>query len=105
MGNVHPFAHVRSFDPDTLELMGVALDCAWYKLLVCGSALTAAWRAEHTREALASQIAASARLGERDIERLCAVALAHVEGLVVEPREAPTGPLRDSSMLRGNGSG
>jgi hypothetical protein len=105
MGTIHPFDRVRSFDPDTLQIMGVALDCAWYKLLVSGSALTAAWRAEHTREALASQIVASARLGERDIERLCAVAVAHVEGLVVEQREASTGPLRDSSMLRGNGSG
>jgi hypothetical protein len=105
VGNVHPFAHVRSFDPDTLQIMGVALDCAWYKLLVSGSVLTASWRAEHAREALASQIEASARLGERDIERLCAVALAHVEGLVVGPREASTGPLGDSGMLRGNGSG
>jgi hypothetical protein len=65
VGNVHPFARVRSFDPGTLQIMGVALDSAWYKLLVSGSALTAAWRAEHTREALASQIVASAQLGAR----------------------------------------
>ena len=71
MGTVHPFAHVRSFDPDTLQIMGVALDCAWYKLLASGSALSASWRAEHTREALASQIVASAQLGERDLDRLC----------------------------------
>jgi len=28
VGNVHPFAHVRSFSPDTLQIMGVALDCS-----------------------------------------------------------------------------
>jgi hypothetical protein len=76
--------------------MGVALDCAWYKLLVSGNALTASWRAEHTQEALASQIVASAQLGERDIDRLCDLALAHVRNLVVEPEKASIGPLRDS---------
>jgi hypothetical protein len=98
VGNVHPFARVRSFDPDTLQIMGVALDSAWYKLLVSGSALTASWRAEHTREELASQIVASAQLGERDVERLCDVALAHVQNLVVEARKASIGPLRDSGI-------
>ena len=74
---------VRSaFDLDTLQIMSVALDCAWYKLLVSGSALTASWRAEHTREALALQIVASARLGERDVGRLCEDALAHAQSLV-----------------------
>jgi hypothetical protein len=96
VGNVHPFAHVRSFDPDTLQIMGVALDCAWYKLLVSGSALTASWRAEHTREALASEIVASAQLGERDLDRLCDLALAHVRSLVAEPSKASFAPLRDS---------
>jgi hypothetical protein len=90
MGNAHPFASVRSsFDPDTLQIMGVAFDSAWYKLLVSGSALAASWRAEHTREAFASQIVASARLGERDVDRLCDDALAHVQNLVVEPTRAP----------------
>ena len=95
MGNVHPFARVGSFDPDTLQIMGVALDCAWYKLLASGSALTASWRAEHTREALASQIVASAQLGERDLDRLCDLAPAHVRSLVVEPSKASFAPLRD----------
>jgi hypothetical protein len=98
MGNVHPIARVRSFDPNTLQIMGIALDSAWYKLLVSGSALTASWRAEHTREALASQIVASAKLGERDVERLCDVALAHVQNLVVEAHKASIGPLRDSGI-------
>jgi hypothetical protein len=101
MGNAHPFVSVRSsFDPDTLQIMGVAFDSAWYKLLVSGSALTASWRAEHTREALASQIVASAQLGERDIGRLCEDALAHAQNLVVEPRKASIGPLRDPSGPR-----
>jgi hypothetical protein len=95
MGTIHPFASVRSFDPDTLQIMGVALDCAWYRLLVSGSALTASWRAEHTREALAAQIVASAQLGERDTDRLCDLALAHVQNLVVEPERASFEPLRE----------
>jgi hypothetical protein len=61
-------------------------------------ALTASWRAEHTREALATQIVASARLGERDIDRLCDDALAHVQDLVVEPRKASPESLRDSGI-------
>jgi hypothetical protein len=101
MGNTHPFASVRSsFDPETLQIMGVAFDSAWYKLLVSGSALTASWRAEHTREALALQIVASARRGERDVGRLCEDALAHAQELVVEPTMAPTGPLKDGVVGR-----
>ncbi len=99
MDNLHPFASVRSsFDPDTLQIMGVALDSAWYKLLVSGSALTASWRAEHTREALAVQIVASAQLGERDVDRLCEDALAHVQSLVVEPHKASAQPLQQSGI-------
>jgi hypothetical protein len=97
VGDVQPFASARSsFDPDTLQIMGVALDCAWYKLLVSGSALTASWRAEHTREALALQIVASAQLGERDINRLSDDALAHVRSLVAKLGNASTAPLRGS---------
>jgi hypothetical protein len=68
----------RFFLIRALKIMGVSLDSAWYK--------TASWRAEHTREALASQIVASAQLGERDVERLCDVAVAHVQGMLVERR-------------------
>jgi hypothetical protein len=86
MRSVHPFARQRSFDPDTLQIMGVSLDCAWYELLVSGSALTASFRAEHTREALALYILAKARLGERDVNRLRDYAVAHVKELLeVEP--------------------
>jgi hypothetical protein len=79
VGNVHPFARQKSFDPETMQIMGVALDCAWYALMVSGSALTAPFRAEHTRDALAARIIAAARLGERDIERLRDDAVGHVE--------------------------
>ena len=88
MGNVHPFAGQRAFNPETLQIMGVALDCAWYRLMVGGSALTASFRAEHTRHALAMRIADAARLGERDIERLRDDAVAYVE------RELDPGPPR-----------
>jgi hypothetical protein len=43
MGTIHPFGRVRSFDPDT-QIMGVALDSAWYNLMVSGSALAESWR-------------------------------------------------------------
>ena len=78
-------------DPDTLQIMGVAFDFAWYKLLVSGSAVTASWRAEHTREALALQIVASARLGEGDVGRLCEDALAHAQKIRLSsrPRRSP----------------
>jgi hypothetical protein len=96
MGTVHPFIRVRSFDPNTLQILGVALDTAWYQLMVSGSALAASWRAEHTREALASRIIASALMGERDVDRLCKDALAHVESLIVEPTAPPLAPLSRS---------
>ena len=99
MGTVHPFAGVRSFDPDTLQIMGVAIDRAWYQLMVSGSALAASWRAEHTREALASRIIASARMGERDVDRLRDDALAYVRNLIVAPRTSPPEPLRDPSLV------
>jgi hypothetical protein len=86
MGSVHPFARQRSFEPNTLQIMGVALDCAWYELTVSGSALTASFRAEHTREALAVCIIAKAQLGEREVNRLRDYAVAHVKELLeVEP--------------------
>lgn len=67
MGSMHPFRRARSFDPDTLQIMGVALDCAWYQLISSRSALAASWRAEHTREILASRIMVNAMDGERDV--------------------------------------
>jgi hypothetical protein len=95
MGSVHPFARQRSFDPETLQVMGVALDCAWYQLMISGSALTASFRLEHTREALASCIITKAQLGERDVNRLRDYAVAHVKELLeVEPWGAPTETLR-----------
>jgi hypothetical protein len=78
VGRAHPFAHQRAFDSETLQIMGVALDCAWYALMVSGSALTASFRAEHTRDALAARIMEAARRGERDIERLRDDAVAYV---------------------------
>jgi hypothetical protein len=54
------------------------------------AALAAAWRAEHTREALASRLIATALGGERDIDRLRDGALAHVATMIVEPTKSPT---------------
>jgi hypothetical protein len=97
MGSIHPFRSVRSFEPDTLQIMGVALDTAWYQLMVSGSVLAASWRAEHTREMLASQIVVSALAGERDVDHLRDDALAYVECLIVEPTAASLAPLMDSA--------
>jgi len=97
MGSLHPFRHdVQSFDPKTLQVMRVALDTAWYKLMASGSALAASWRAEHTREMLALRIIGSALAGERDVNRLRDDALAHVESLIVEPTTRPLAPLSHS---------
>jgi hypothetical protein len=94
MGSVHPFGR-QSFDPETLQLMGVALDCSWYQLIISGSALTASFRVEHTREALTSCIIAKAQLGERDVNRLRDYAVAHVKELLeVEPWKALSETLR-----------
>ena len=91
MGSLNPFPRQRSFDPSTLEIMGVALDCAWYELLVSRSALTASRRAEHTREVLASCVITKAQLGERDVNRLRDYAVAHVKELLqVEPAKGST---------------
>ena len=56
MGRAHPFARQRAFDCETLQIMEVALACAWHALMVSGSTLTASFRAEHTRDAPASRI-------------------------------------------------
>jgi hypothetical protein len=79
VGRAHPFARQRAFDCETLQIMEVALACAWHALMVSGSTLTASFRAEHTRDAPASRIMDAARRGERDIERLRDDAVAHVQ--------------------------
>jgi hypothetical protein len=95
MASIHPFGRQKSFDPETLQVMGVALDCAWYQLMISGSALTASFRVEHTREALASCIITKAQLGERDVSRLRDYAVAHVRELLeVEPWKVSTETLR-----------
>ena len=93
MGSIHPFRSVRSFEPDTLQIMGVALDCAWYQLMASGSVLAASWRSEHTREILASRIIARAMVGERDVAHLRDYALAHIDDLV--PTAPPLASLND----------
>jgi hypothetical protein len=106
VGRAHPFARQRAFDSETLQIMGVALDCAWYALMVSGSALTASFRAEHTRDALASRIMEAARRGERDIERLRDDAVAYVRReLDLGPPRLPTArapPLAPMGRTAGN---
>jgi|SoiMethySBSTD1v2_1073268.scaffolds.fasta_scaffold01912_12 hypothetical protein len=54
-------SRANAFDSETLQIMEVALACAWHALMVSGSTLTASFRAEHTRDALASRIMDAAR--------------------------------------------
>jgi hypothetical protein len=93
MGTTDPF---RAFGPDALQIMGAAFDSAWHRLASSGSALAAPWRAEHTREALASRMFLNARIQQPDVKRLRDEALAHVNRLIVAPRASLRAPLRDS---------
>jgi hypothetical protein len=94
----HPFVGANSFQPATLAVMAAAFDAAWHKLRSTGDILAAEFRACQTREAMALRIVAAARLGERDVSRLCDAAIAHARTLVfdfrsqqgAEPKPMPT---------------
>ncbi len=68
-----------AFDPETLAVMGRALDAAWAEM-ESRRALCAGPEKAGIRRALALRIMAAARAGQRDPQRLCAVALHVVDG-------------------------
>jgi hypothetical protein len=68
-----------AFDPETLALMGRALDAAWAEV-ESRTAVRADPEKTGIRRALALRIMAAARAGQRDPERLREVALHVVEG-------------------------
>lgn len=68
-----------AFDPETLSIMGQALDAAWSEV-EGWSAVRAEPEKAGIKRALALRIIAAVRVGQRDPERLRAVALHVVEG-------------------------
>jgi hypothetical protein len=67
-----------TFDPDTIRVLGDALDGAWRSLQTTGVYFTSRGQAEATRERLALRIIDIAKQGERDIDRLRDDALEHL---------------------------
>jgi hypothetical protein len=59
-----------TFDPDTVRVLGDALDGAWRSLQTTGVYFTSRGHAEATREKLALRIIEMATHGERDVARL-----------------------------------
>jgi hypothetical protein len=64
-----------AFDPDTLEILGVALDEAWRQVEADKTTYQIDGNAEGARDMLAQHIVNLARQGERDARRLVQGAL------------------------------
>lgn len=73
-----------SFDPETLTIMGRALDAAWSEL-ESRSVVRGEPEKAGIKRALALRILAAVRVGQRDPERLRQVALHVVEGCRITP--------------------
>lgn len=71
--------HRSAFDPETLSIMGQAFEAAWSEVEARSSVRGEPEKAGIKR-ALALRIMAAVRVGQRDPERLRAVALHVVEG-------------------------
>jgi hypothetical protein len=67
-----------TFDPDTIRVLGDALDAAWRSLQATGVYFTSRGQAEATREKLALRIIDMAKRGERHVDRLRDEALDHL---------------------------
>jgi hypothetical protein len=70
------FVQTPAFDPQMTRLMGAALESAWEELKDTGHLATAPWKAQATRERLASRILEAAQSGVRDPDALRRAALA-----------------------------
>jgi len=73
-----------AFDPETLAIMRRALDAAWREI-ESHSTVRGEPEKAGIRRALALRIMAAARVGQRDPERLRAVAVHVVEGCKIIP--------------------
>lgn len=65
-----------AFEPEDVELLGVALTSAWKTVQDSGAYLDG--NAENVREVLAKHIIEEAMAGERDVRELCGRALGHL---------------------------
>jgi hypothetical protein len=74
-----------TFDPDTVRVLGDALDEAWRSLQTTGVYFTSRGQAEATRETLALRIIEMAKHGERNVNRLRDEALEHLAQTAPEP--------------------
>jgi hypothetical protein len=90
MGTIRPFKEGQPFDHQTCEVMGLAFDTAWQKLLVSGTHLVSPAFAETTRKTLAMHILDLAKAGELDVNRLRDGAVAFV--LSFDAKRAATDP-------------
>ena len=68
-----------AFDPDTLAILGVALDEAWRQVEADKTAFQIDGNAEGARDMLAKHIVNLARQGERDAVRLVQGALCRLK--------------------------
>ena len=75
MASITPFIPVSSFGPEITHAMSAAMDSAWEQLAVAGCVETMPFRADVTRERMASAIIAQARKGVIDPQRLVATAI------------------------------
>jgi hypothetical protein len=64
-----------AFDPETIEILGVALDAAWRQVEANKSAFKADGNTDGARNALAKHIVNMARRGERDPQCLSQAAV------------------------------
>ncbi len=79
---------LHSFDPETLTLMGRALEDAWTEI-EARSGIRAEPENSGIRRALALRIMTAVRAGQRDPQRLRDVALHVVEGCRITRADAP----------------
>jgi hypothetical protein len=77
-----------SFDPETVSVMGLALDAAWAEV-ERSTTVRAAPEKAGIRRALALRIMAAVRAGQRDPDRLRDVALHVIEGCRITRADAP----------------
>jgi hypothetical protein len=74
MTSIIPFIVVNPFDPEATHAMSAAFDSAWEQLAAAGHVETMPFRADVTRERMATGIIQAARKGVTDphlSRRLC----------------------------------
>lgn len=97
MGSIINFTRIDAFTPETIAVMSAAFDSAWEQLVAAGRVETMPFRAEMTRERIASAIIGEARKGITDPGILVAAALANTLAEQM-PRRAIESGRRDSPL-------